>query len=133
MCSSLITGTHILSIYVPVNNSMLIHNVAGPEGNVHVDMIFHLSGLEFGNILILLSVYNTLLKRQKDIHILAQFWNSSPFGHICDQTPSYEYSTSHSSKLGNLISGIQRQLLLMCLQLLLRLVLVYCLIICKSF
>lgn len=31
------------SLYVPVNNSLLIHNVAGPEGNVHVDMIFHLS------------------------------------------------------------------------------------------
>lgn len=31
------------SLYVPVNNRLLIHNVAGPEGNVHVDMIFHLS------------------------------------------------------------------------------------------
>lgn len=42
LCLSIITGRHIPSIYVPVKNSLLIHNVAGPEGNIHVDMIFHL-------------------------------------------------------------------------------------------
>lgn len=63
LCILLIIGMYMFSLYVFVNNSLFIYNVVGLEGNVYVDMIFYLSGLEFGNILILLLVYNILLKR----------------------------------------------------------------------